>query len=350
MSILKSITRSNFCIKLKSWEYWPFGIVQFPLFIYFGWLSLRSRTILFFTASNPGIAMGGMFGESKYDVLKKIPSQYIPKTIRIEAGSSKEDVMKVIAENGFQLPVIFKPDLGERGFMVKQIKSENDIHHYLKQLPFSFLIQELVDLPLEFGVFYTRFPQEEKGYVNSVVMKEMLHVVGDGSTNLKELILQKDRAKLQWNTLEFTYQDRLEEVLEKGEVFELVSIGNHCLGTMFLDGSHLINDKLSETFDGISKQIDGFYFGRYDLRCKSLNDLYEGNIKVMELNGCGAEPAHIYQPGYSLVKALGVLFRHWRNIFLIARQNVKRGTAYTTIKDGKVYYKRFKISTQIGIQ
>lgn len=348
MSILKKITRSNFYIKLNSWEYWPFGIVQLPLFIYYGWLSLRSRTILFFTASNPGIAMGGMLGESKYDVLKKIPSQYVPHTIRIDAGASIPDVLYALNENGFSLPVIFKPDLGERGFMVKKIKSESDIQQYLKQLPFSFLIQEFVDLPLEFGVFYTRFPNDEKGFVNSVVMKEMLHVVGDGSTTLRELILQKDRAKLQWETLKITYQDCLEEIPEKGKVLELVSIGNHCLGTMFLDGSHLINDKLSDTFDRISKQIDGFYFGRYDLRCNSLPDLYEGKIKVMELNGCGAEPAHIYQPGFPLTKALRVLFKHWRNIFVIARQNIERGAAYTTIKEGKVYYKKFKIATQAG--
>ncbi|MEO7989054.1 MAG: hypothetical protein ABI663_05895 [Chryseolinea sp.] len=346
MFILKKITRSNFYIKLTSWEYWPFGIVQFPLFIYFAWLSLRSRTILFFTASNPGITMGGMFGESKYEVLKKIPPQYIPKTILIEAKSSKQDVLKAMAENGFQLPVIFKPDLGERGFMVKKIKSEIDINLYIEQLPFSFLIQEFVDLPLEFGVFYTRFPQDEKGRVTSVVMKEMLHVIGDGVLPLKELILQKDRAKLQWENLKVAYQNQLDEVLENGKALELVSVGNHCLGTMFLDGSHLINDKLSETFDCISKRIDGFYFGRYDLRCNSINDLYMGNIKVMELNGCGAEPAHIYQPGYSLRKALAVLFTHWRNIFLIAQENIKMGEKYTTIKDGKVYYRKFKTSTR----
>jgi hypothetical protein len=293
--------------------------------------------------------MGGMFGESKYEVLKKIPSQYIPKTILIEAKSPKQKVLKAMSENGFQLPVIFKPDLGERGFMVKKIKSESDIDLYLNQLPFSFLVQEFVDLPLEFGVFYTRFPQDQNGQVTSVVRKEMLHVVGDGASTLKELILQKDRAKLQWGTLKTTYQNQLAEVLEKGKIFELVSIGNHCLGTMFLDGSHLINDTLSETFDRISKQIDGFYFGRYDLRCNSIDDLYAGNIKVMELNGCGAEPAHIYQPGYSLIKALGVLFTHWKNIFLIATDNVKLGRSYTTIKDGTVYYKKFKTSTQTTI-
>ena len=154
----------------------------------------------------------------------------------------------------------------------------------------------------------------------------MLTVVGDGKSSLKKLILDKDRAKLQWDTLKEVYHDRLNEILPLGKPIELVSIGNHCLGTKFLDGSHLITRELSETFDSISKQIDGFYFGRFDLRCASLHDLYKGNFKIMELNGCGAEPAHIYHPGYSIHKALRVLFEHWKNIFIISRENTRTGS------------------------
>lgn len=346
MSFREKLSRSNFSIKLKNWEYWPFGIVQFPLMIYFAWLSLRARSILFFSASNPGIPMGGMFGESKYEILSKVPRQYIPNTIFIATGTSKHDVLKCLRENGFQFPVIFKPDLGERGFMVKRIQSESDVERYLDRMKFDFIIQELVDLPLEFGVFYTRFPNEETGRVTSVVKKEMLTVTGDGKKTLQQLILGKDRAKLQWETLKDVYRDRLTDVLSAGQVLELVSIGNHCLGTKFLDGNALITPQLSAAFDHIGKQIDGFYFGRFDLRCASLDDLYAGHVKIMELNGCGAEPAHIYHPGYSLRKALGVLFTHWRNIFIIARENSKRGVRYTTWREGLTYYRKFKAATQ----
>ncbi|MBL0741870.1 hypothetical protein [Chryseolinea lacunae] len=346
MSVLEKLSRSNFSIKLKHWEYWPFGIVQFPLMLYFAWLSLRARSILFFSASNPGIPMGGMFGESKYEILSKVPRAYVPNTAFVKAGASKDDVLKHLRENGFQFPVIFKPDLGERGFMVKRIHTENDVDHYLARMKFDFMIQELVDLPLEFGVFYTRFPNEETGRVTSVVKKEMLTVTGDGKRTLQQLILAKDRAKLQWETLQEVYRNRLTEVLGAGQVLELVSIGNHCLGTKFLDGNSLITPQLSASFDRISKQIDGFYFGRFDLRCASPDDLYAGRVKIMELNGCGAEPAHIYQPGYSLRKALGVLFTHWRNIFIIARENSKRGARYTTWREGLIYYRKFKAATQ----
>jgi hypothetical protein len=346
MSVWQRILRSNFIIKLRSWEYWPFGILQFPVIIYWLWLSIRARTFLFFSASNPGIVMGGMFGESKYDVLKKLPSDIIPKTIIIQIPVLTESVIEILKREGYSFPVVFKPDLGERGYMVRRINKPDDIAEYLASIKTDFLVQELVDLPMEFGVFYTRFPDEETGSVTSVVMKEMLTVTGDGKTSLQDLILKQDRAKLQWSKLRLIYKDRLLEIIPSDKSIELVSIGNHALGTKFLDGSHLINAQLSTTFDKISKQVDGFYFGRYDLRCNTLDDLCSGNIKVLELNGCGAEPAHIYQPGYSFFEAIKVLITHWRNIFLIARQNHMRGVAYISRKEARRLYRRFKAATR----
>lgn len=283
-----------------------------------------------------------MLGESKFDVLNLIPARYKPKTIRITYPATSADVEKALKENGYQYPIIFKPDLGERGFMVKRISSEHEIQPYLDALKKDFLIQELVDLPIECGVFYTRFPNEENGKVTSVVLKEMLTVTGDGNSTLEDLILAKPRAKLQWEKLKEVYATRLSSVVAEKETLTLNMIGNHCLGTKFLDGGYLINEKLSTAFDTISKQINGFYFGRFDLRCASFEDLYEGKIKIMELNGCGAEPAHIYNPGFSLWKAFGVLFTHWRNMFVISVQNHKRGVPYMSFTEGKTIYKKFK--------
>ena len=135
-------------------------------------------------------------------------------------------------------------------------------------------------------------------------------------------------------------------VIPKGIEIVLNTIGNHCLGTKFINGEEYINGKLHATFDQISKQIEGFYFGRYDLRCASIEDLYEGKIKIVELNGCGAEPAHIYQPGYSLRKALGVMYHHWKNLFTISMQNHKRGVKFMSSKEGWKLYKEFTKAVQ----
>lgn len=281
-------------------------------------------------------------GESKSAVLDLIPAALKPKTILIKLPATGEQVLNEMKTAGLAFPVIFKPDLGERGWMVRKIKSEQDVAQYLSEIKIDFIIQEFVSLPLEFGVYYVRFPSQPNGFVNSVTGKEFLSVTGDGKQTLQQLILGKDRAKIQWDTLHLVYANQLDRILSPGEKLELVSIGNHCLGTTFLNCNHLITDKLSASFDRISKQIDEFYFGRFDLRCASEQDLENGNIKIMELNGCGAEPAHIYHPGSSLLSGIGTLITHWRNLFHVSEENHLRGVPYLSYQEGKKIYYYFR--------
>lgn len=344
--MLEFISPRNLVIKIKSWEYWPFDVVHAPLYLYWIYLGIKARSMTFFSASNPGILMGGMFGESKYDVLCMVPDEVKPKTIRIPYPSSREEVLTALAKNELHFPLIFKPDLGERGWRVEKIQSEIDIDRYLETIRLPFLAQAFVDLPLEFGVLYKRYPDEPTGQVVSIAGKEMLSVTGDGRSTLRELILSKDRARLQWDKLRQVYADRWNEILPSGKNLELVSIGNHCLGTKFLDANHLITDRLNKSFDRLSKQIDGFYFGRYDLRAASVQDLESGRVMILELNGCGAEPAHIYQPGFSFTIALGVLFRHWRDIYEVSRQNHKRGIPYISFAEARRIYRHFRSLTK----
>ncbi len=332
----------NFFVKLFNWEYWPFGIIQIPLYFLWFWYALKERSIFYFSASNPSILTGGMMGESKFDVLELVPDDVKPKTILVKHPCNTEQVTKLIQENNLSLPLIFKPDMGERGWMVRKIKSPADIAQYLSEIKIDFIIQELVDLPLEFGVYYLRFPKEENGFVNSITLKEFLFVEGNGKKTLQQLIQEKDRARIQWDFLKITYQDRLQEILPNGKKLELVSIGNHCLGTTFLNGNYLINEKLSASFDRISKQVKGFYFGRYDLRCATLQDLENGKIKIVELNGCGAEPAHIYHPQASLWKGIHDLIEHWNNMYRISKENHALGVPYLSFKEGREIYRRFK--------
>lgn len=297
---------------------------------------------MFFTASNPGIPMGGMYGESKYDILMKIPAPLRPKTLRMKFPVTADQVLYELERNGLTFPLVFKPDVGERGFMVERIFSAADVLNYCKKIKAAFLIQELVDLPVECGVFYIRRPAEAMGKVTSLNLKEMLTVTGDGRRTLRELILDNERSKLQWERLKINYHNKLETVLPAGETWEINSIGNHCLGTKFLNGEQHITPVLVQTFDAISKQIDGFYYGRFDLRCESLQALNEGRVKIMELNGCGAEPAHIYEPGFPLLKAWRTLFRHWDEMYNISLCNYRNGIKYASLKQGLIAYRKYK--------
>lgn len=290
--------------------------------------------------------MGGMFGESKYEVLIKVPDEYAARTALVKKSASIDEVLDAMKKLGLNFPVILKPDIGERGFLVEKITEPKQIEAYLTKVNTDFLVQEFVNLPVECGIFYTRFPQNTAGQVTSVVMKEMLTVRGDGRSTLKELILNMDRARLQWETLQIRFAEKLQRIPEADEEIVLNEIGNHCLGTKFLNGNGIINEKLSTVFDDVSKQIDGFYFGRFDLRTSSIEALYEGKFKVMELNGCGAEPAHIYEPGFPLLKALSVQLQHWRNLYQISRENHRRGVEYVPLREGLKVFREFKKAMQ----
>src|SRR6478736_8848816 len=111
MRLFKPLTQSKFYIKLTNWEYWPFGIVQGPFFFYWFWFSLKARSLFFFSASNPSILMGGMMGESKFDVLKLVPDELKPKTLLVKLPATSEQVCQQLMDNELSFPLIFKPDL-----------------------------------------------------------------------------------------------------------------------------------------------------------------------------------------------------------------------------------------------
>jgi hypothetical protein len=123
-------------------------------------------------------------------------------------------------------------------------------------------------------------------------------------------------------------------VVPSGEKVILDKIGNHCRGTTFLSGNSLINNDLITVFDRITAPMDGVYFGRFDLKVKSLNDLYTGeNIRIMEVNGTTSEPAHIYDPEISFIQAQRSILFNTRLVYEIAIQNHNNGYAYTPFKD-----------------
>lgn len=339
MNRLKKLLRSNFFIKLRNWEHWPFEIIYAPVFVYWLWLSARARSLLFFSAANPGIETGGMLGESKNLIFKLIPDRYKPVTFLNKYPTALHQVVRCMEIKGLTFPVICKPDVGERGWMVERIDDIAALEDYMERSSADFLVQEYLNLPIELGIFYFRFPDQSEGKVTSVVLKNMLKVTGDGKSTLRKLILNYDRAKLQWHILKHTFDHQLDKVLPEGEEKELVNIGNHCRGAMFLNGNHLINDQLDKVVNDMSLQINGFYYGRFDVRVASYEALYKGEVKIMELNGAGAEPAHIYHPGSSLFEAYKVLFFHWHMLYQVSKANRKRGVRYMTLKEGWRFYK-----------
>lgn len=277
-----------------------------------------------------------MVGEKKSDIFKLIPDQYIPKTLLIEKGDIERAALEA-ERMGF--PLIAKPDVGERGNWVSKLHSLNELKKYVETCPVDFLLQEMVDYPIELGVFYVKYPGEQ-GKVTSIVRKDFLSVAGDGQSTISELLKKNTRAVMTAD-LESEYLQLIgQEIPADGERILIEPIGNHCRGTKFLNDNHEIDEALNEAFNKLADQIPDLYFGRFDIKCQSYEDLKElKSFMILELNGAGAEPAHIYQPGYPLWKAYRDILWHLSVLSDISALNRKNGHSYWSFKRG---YKKWK--------
>ncbi len=322
--------RSKF-IRFTQWEYWPTKVVYTPVFFYYLYCALKARAWLFVSAVNPAMDMGGLFGETKIASIKKLPAHLKPKTIYPEPRSSQASVKQLMLAEGLDYPIVAKPDVGERGLLVEKIDSDEQLQTYIDKVKVRYLIQEFITYPIELGVFYYRHPDEKQGHVSSIIMKDFLSVTGDGVHNIESLLLQNDRGTLQLPDLYGRLGQEIYRIPSLGEHVVLVHIGNHSRGTKFMDGNHLITPQLREVFDTINQNTPGVYYGRYDIKCQSIEALYRGEgIKIMEVNGAASEPGHIYDPNCSIFTAWRVLIFHWDIIYQIAKANHRKGAPYGT--------------------
>jgi hypothetical protein len=321
--------------KLTHWEYWPFWIVYIPIYFLWAYYALRARTIFFFNAANPTIKNGGFMMESKKEIYDLIPQQYYPKTILMKENTPIAAVLEIIEKSKIQYPLIAKPDIGLRGSAVKKIDSEEELKKYSNKAHFDYLIQDLIPYKNEVGIFYVRYPHQKTGRITGIVAKEFLIVTGDGKSTIEDLIKLDPRYELQLQTLRKEYGKRLQETPNNGEQVNLVPYGNHARGAKFIDGTHWVTTKLTGVLNEICLQVDGFYFGRIDLMYNTFEELENGrNFSIIEINGAGSEPTHIYDPKHSLFFAWKELARHITYMFEISVENHRNGFPYLSHKDG----------------
>jgi hypothetical protein len=334
----QTLSLKHWLTKWTVWEYFPWWLANIPVYGFFAWFALRARHLFFFTNVNPAIPLGGAMGESKNGIYKLLPPEILPPTLFVPAGQTMEQVMTDIARVGMGFPLIAKPDIGERGFLVKKIESQEALVLHLQQFNIDFILQAFLYEPMEMTVLFHRFPEDETGKpgkfgITSVCIKEFLRVRGDGARSIRQLMQDDARAAFQIPRFEQENPALLATVPAAGALLLLEPIGNHVRGTKFLNGNQFIDTQLIETFEPICKRIEGVLYGRFDLKCASVEALRQGEFKVMELNGVLGEPAHVYDPTYGMWRAYRDLYRHWRILYALHRAQARKGIPPTPYRE-----------------
>jgi hypothetical protein len=335
MNGIRGWKKKPFWIRLFHWEYWSFNLIYIPIYPVFIFLCLRARSFFFYAAANPGIKNGGFLGESKKEIYRLVPENLQPKTIFFSTGTNPARALEQVLSAGLRFPLIGKPDIGGRGRWVKKLDHESDLLAYVSVSPIDFHIQEFINYENEAGIFYYRLPGQSQGNISGIVHKEFLKVTGDGIQSVRELLGRNPRAILQLEQLEVTDRSKLDYTPGRGEHFTVVPYGNHARGALFLDDSESITPALIKAMDNICFGIPGFYFGRLDIRYENRELLEQGKLfSVLEVNGAGSEPTHIYDPEHSLFFAWKEIIRHWIILFNISRVNHRLGYRYLTVTEG----------------
>lgn len=323
--------------RIWRWEFWPAWIFYIPLLPWIAYLSIRHRGLSTITAANPGIPHGGIVGESKYEILRRLPNDAIVGTELINEGPIEDRVRRfdrIVAEQGWSYPLILKPDVGERGAGVRLVHSAGQAHACVQTTPASLLVQTYDPGPYEAGVFYCRMPGDAAGWIFSVTDKTFPVVIGDGSSTTAELIRRHPRLRMQSAKFLARLNGQAQQILKLGEPLRLAVAGNHCQGTMFRDGAHLITPELAARFDQVAREFDGFFFGRFDVRYADPDEFRAGRgFAVVELNGASSESTNLYDPSHSLLSAYRILFRQWRVLFEIGARNRAAGHPVTPIRE-----------------
>jgi len=322
---------------VSHFEFWPGWLFYAPVWLWIGGLMIRHGSIRAPLLANPGFPAGGLVGERKSELFTKLTGperDLLPEylVIRRSSESSSDQWQEVTAQMdkaGLNYPLVAKPDIGCRGAGVQPVRTEIALRRYLQDFPANegFILQRMVDVEGEAGVFYVREPGEKRGRIVSLTLKYFPHVIGDGHSTLRELILADPRAGKVPHLYLGRFRDELDRVPRAGERQRLVFSGSHSKGAIFRNGNAYITDAMCQRFDAIADSIDGFHFGRFDVRFADFAAFQRGeDFAIIEFNGAGAEMTHIWDSRTTLLKAWKALFGQYSKLFAIGAKNKSNGT------------------------
>lgn len=333
--------------RLTHWETWDYRVKLIPLIPVWLWHCLRARSWWFFTPANPTLAFGGFEGETKREMYEQLPPDLCPRSIYVAPTVPADELERLVLTHFRTYPVAVKPNVGMMGLLFRVINSADELRLYHRQVPVDYIVQELITYPIEVSVFYYRFPGERTGTITGFVRKDCLEVVGDGQSTLAELISRYAPVRFRLGELRAKHANRLAHVVPEGEVYCLSDALNQTRGGQLVSLAHEKDDRLLGVFDALSHYTGNFYFGRYDIKCASVEALKAGrDFTILEFNGAGAAPHHVYGNGNSLRQAYRIVLHHWAVLAHIARKNHARGVSYWSFRRGWEQLKNAQVHLQ----
>lgn len=284
-----------------------------------------------------------MDGEPKKEMYDLLPKEFYPATFTVLPQQDFEALKKQLRQTAIGYPFIVKPEVGCQGILFRKIDTEDEWLNYHTKVPVEYIVQQLVNYPMEVSVFYIRHPKDDRGTVTGFLHKIPLQVTGNGKDTLEQLVSKHPKGHKRMGEVHSKHKEKWNHIIPSGEKFMLSYAANHNRGAHFVDLREHIDDRLLNIFDNISLGINDFFYGRYDIMCSNVEDLKNGkNFSILEYNGCGAEPNHFYDTGYSLGAAYREILKHWKALYEICRHNRRQGIEPWPFQKGRKFMAEIK--------
>ena len=306
--------------KITDRGYWVAQLFYYQSVMYGFLFSIRFLSPTFFSAINPGLSFGGMFDDRKSDSYNLLPDQLLPKTKLIE---NTDNSINEILSSGFNFPLILKPDIGFKGFLVSKVDDQAQLTATLPKFEQrAVLVQEYISFVKEYSILIYRYPKSNEIGVSSFIEKTYPKVVGDGKQTLEALIDAAENPFLKKDWIKNKLADSLSQILPLGEEKQIDDIGNYSRGAAFHSYNHLIDEAVLDWANRFMTQIQGIDFCRADLKADSIEGLLNDDFLLIEVNGAKSEPLHIYDSRFSYLEIVKDIHMHWKIVKRIVKQRL----------------------------
>lgn len=313
-----------------SWHYWRapvlYGLVLGPLHV--AAAAKNGLTPFHMIRANPALPHGISLARKDQTLpLFRDAEQHLAFTrIRKKWAVNRRirHACDFMAGGRLLFPVIAKPCRGHVGIGVRKIDDALELEAFLSTIPVDYILQDYCAHPMEYGIFFCRHPSRREGFVLSLTRKFIPEVTGDGVSTVRELVSADGRFRCNRGAL-LAHAKNLDKVLEKGRVWQVIVQGSHTYGSIFRDENHRIDERIHRWVNAMCRDVDGFHFGRFDVKVPDEAALYTGRgVKILEVNGCGADPIHVYDDRHGLAYAVREFYRFYGHLYRIAAVNVRQ--------------------------
>jgi len=331
-------------LKVFDRGYWVSKIFFFQSLIYYFCYSIRFKSLLFFSASNPSIEFGGMLDDKKSDVYKYLPEHYYPNTFLV---NELKQITELIEEGKLSFPFILKPDVGYKGHLVEKIESKKHLDNtFVRYQGQDIIAQEYIALEREYSLMFYKYPLTRKYGISSLIEKSYPAIKGDGISTIRSLITELNNPFVdKANLLQHASEEYLNFIPREGELIIIEKIGNYSRGAKFHSRMELINDDMIKVVNELFGSIHGMNFFRIDFKANSLSDFQSKEFKILEINGAKSEPLHIYDRVFSFWNIIRDTHKHWMIMIDIVKEERKKDYHFPSTKMG---WESFRIAKKIG--